>query len=236
MTLRGHEVRADPGVSRAFGIGPREVGAEAVRRGGQQARQVTVPLLAGPPATLGEAFPVPREEETVDLSRGAGRVSKRPSSTWRAMSAARRLRDWARTPPSRARWANPGCEGASVLLMVSYFGPIGLLGGWELLDQDAGGYLTSAIFFGSTWSLSRSAVSRISRIGWSIADLNSSWNPEPSLRSSAYVVITRLIAPGSFSGPRTTSVRSAPAAAIPRITEKPRLDPVRPFPRRAEPP
>ena len=37
---------------------------------------------------------------------------------------------------------------ASVLLIVSYFGPIGLLGGWELLDQDAGGYLTSVIFFG----------------------------------------------------------------------------------------
>ncbi len=37
---------------------------------------------------------------------------------------------------------------ASVLLMVSYFGPIGLLGGWELLDQDAGGYLSSVIFFG----------------------------------------------------------------------------------------
>jgi len=37
---------------------------------------------------------------------------------------------------------------ASVLVMVSYFGPIGLLGGWEFLDQDAGGYLSSAIFFG----------------------------------------------------------------------------------------
>lgn len=37
---------------------------------------------------------------------------------------------------------------ASVLLMISYFGPIGLLGGWELLDSESGGYLGSAIMFG----------------------------------------------------------------------------------------
>lgn len=37
---------------------------------------------------------------------------------------------------------------ASVLVMVSYFGPIGLLGGWELLDSESGGYLGSVIMFG----------------------------------------------------------------------------------------
>jgi hypothetical protein len=37
---------------------------------------------------------------------------------------------------------------ASILLMVSYFGPIGFLGGWELLDSESGGYLASAIMFG----------------------------------------------------------------------------------------
>lgn len=37
---------------------------------------------------------------------------------------------------------------ASILVMVSYFGPIGLLGGWELLDTDSGGYLSTVILFG----------------------------------------------------------------------------------------
>lgn len=37
---------------------------------------------------------------------------------------------------------------ASVLVIVSYFGPIGFLGGWELLDSDSGGYLGSVIMFG----------------------------------------------------------------------------------------
>jgi len=37
---------------------------------------------------------------------------------------------------------------ASILVMISYFGPIGLLGGWELLDTDSGGYLSTVILFG----------------------------------------------------------------------------------------
>lgn len=37
---------------------------------------------------------------------------------------------------------------ASILLMVSYFGPIGFIGGWELLDSESGGYMASAIMFG----------------------------------------------------------------------------------------
>lgn len=37
---------------------------------------------------------------------------------------------------------------ASILVMVSYFGPIGFLGGWELLDTESGGYLSTVILFG----------------------------------------------------------------------------------------
>ncbi|MDT8370252.1 MAG: DUF6159 family protein [Longimicrobiales bacterium] len=37
---------------------------------------------------------------------------------------------------------------ATILVMVSYFGPIGMLGGWELLDAESGGYLSTVILFG----------------------------------------------------------------------------------------
>jgi len=37
---------------------------------------------------------------------------------------------------------------ASILVIVSYFGPIGFLGGWELLDSESSGYLGSVIMFG----------------------------------------------------------------------------------------
>lgn len=37
---------------------------------------------------------------------------------------------------------------ASILVIVSYFGPIGLLGGWELLDSESSGYLGTVIMFG----------------------------------------------------------------------------------------
>jgi len=37
---------------------------------------------------------------------------------------------------------------ASILVMVSYFGPIGFLGGWELLDSESSGYLGTVIMFG----------------------------------------------------------------------------------------
>ena len=60
----------------------------------------------------------------------------------------------------------------------------------------------------STESRSVLAVSRISRIGSSVALRNSCWNPLDIFFSSAYNWPSLRIASGSFSGPSTTRARS----------------------------